>query len=42
MKRRGRRKPWKDEWQRSIARGNAERKTRTPWEKRECQNVSVC
>lgn len=26
------RKPWEDEW---IARGNAERKTRTPREKRE-------
>ncbi len=35
MKGRGRRKPWEDEWQRWLARGNAERQTRTPREKRE-------
>ncbi len=29
------RKLWEDEWQRWIARGGAERKTRTPREKRE-------
>lgn len=29
------RKPWEDEWQRWIARGCADRNTRTLWEKRE-------
>lgn len=46
MKRRGRRKPWEDEWQRWIASGNAERRTRTPREKCvnlvKCHNVLLC
>lgn len=41
MKQRGRRKPWEDEWLRWIARGNTERRTRTPREKRAWIHLSV-